>query len=172
MYDEANQLQKAFSNNVYDHEEPAFEEIWPTESRGDGIIVANNFRTGAAQGKSSMIRKAHCRLCGFPNDLVAVDHSGGSIDGLGAGGGITTQVASAPLAMSAVNYKGPTTHTENAGTQAFKKGSGCALCFSKNSTGMRVDALTFTNPWDKLSLTGFVWLFCIIIPCLLQINII
>lgn len=128
--------------------DPAFEDIWPSETRGDGAIVKNNRRTGAAQGKGTLIRKAHCRLCGFPNDLVAVDHSGGSIDGEGAGGSITTAVASAPVS-------GGGTHTEAYGSQSLRRGAGCALCFSKNSTVLRIDADAEPNPWDRIVPLGF-----------------
>ncbi len=66
--------------------DPGFADLWPSETRGDGAVRRNNANTGGAQGKGTLLRKAPCRLCGFVNDLSAVDHSGGSIDGMGAGG--------------------------------------------------------------------------------------
>lgn len=152
--DEGNSFQKAFWKAVTPNEGLEFDDLWPTETRGDGKVRPNNFRTGAAQGKSSIKRKAPCRLCGFLNDLTLIDHSGGSIDGEGAGGNITTTTVSAPTSAPANQGKGYT-HTEQVGTQAYRGASGCALCFSKNSTGMRVDVLTEVDPWDRLSLTGF-----------------
>lgn len=81
------------------------------------------------------------------NDLVSVDHSGGSLDGNGAGGSIAT-------ATSTITLPNGTTHTENYGTQTANKNSGCALCFSKNSSGQRV-LLTAGNPWNKINPLGF-----------------
>lgn len=155
MIDAANQRQKAFWRIIESHEEPAFDDLWPTETRGDGKLVANNLRTGAAQGKSSMVRKAHCVLCGFPNDLVRIDHSGGSIDGLGAGGQVTTSTVSAPVSSVGLHDLSNGKHTENIGTQAYRNASGCALCFSKNSTKLRQDAMTYVDPWDRIAILGF-----------------
>lgn len=153
--DEANAFQKAFWKTKSPNDDITFDDLWPSETKGDGKVRPNNFRTGAAQGKSSIIRKAPCRLCGWINDLTRIDHSGGSIDGEGAGGQITTQTVSAPTSAPP-SIDGKTfTHTENAGTQAYRNASGCGLCFSKNSTGMRVDVLSEVDPWDRLSLTGF-----------------
>lgn len=154
MIDSANQRQRAYWRVIESHEEPAFDDVFPSETRGDGKLVANNLRTGAAQGKSSMVRKAHCILCGFPNDLVRIDHSGGSIDGMGAGGAVVTATVSAPVSGKFYNKAG-VNHTENIGTQAYRNASGCALCFSKNSTRLRQDAMTFVNPWDRISNLGF-----------------
>lgn len=124
-----------------------FEPLWPSATKGNGRVVSNNSKNGGAQGKASIILKAHCRLCGFPNDTNLVDHLGGSLDGNGAGGGITTATATTTLASGA-------THTENYGTQAYNKGSGCALCFSKNSTSQRI-ITTGGNPWNKQENYGF-----------------
>lgn len=160
--DGANRRQKAFWFPGSPSDEPAFDEQWPTETKGDGKLVANNFRTGAAQGKSSMVRKAHCMLCGWPNDIARIDHSGGSLDGLGAGGGIVTQTVSANT--SATNNVGkPIKHTENIGTQSYRNASGCSLCFSKNSTKMRQDAMTQVDSWSRLRLTGFMFLGIILV---------
>jgi hypothetical protein len=144
----SNELQKAFWRADNPNAELPDTDFWPTESRGDGKVRKNNARTGAAQGKSSLIRKAPCRLCGWLNDLTAIDHSGGSLDGEGAGGSITTATASVTLLNGTV-------HTENYGTQALRKNSGCALCFSKNSTSLRIDVQTYVNPWDRIQPLGF-----------------
>jgi len=124
-----------------------FEDIWPSETRGDGQVVKNNARDGSAQGKGTLLRKAHCRLCGFPNDLTAIDHSGGSLDGNGAcflasSGTVTYGVA------------GDGTATETYGDPGIRKGAGCAFCGTKNSTSQRV-LLTAGNPWDKVQPLGF-----------------
>lgn len=124
-----------------------FEDLWPSESRGDGKVKANNSRDGSAQGKGSFIRKASCRLCGFVNDLSGIDHSGGSLDGNGAAFVAATGVARVTLPNGTV-------HTENYGTPGTRVGSGCALCASKNSTGQRI-LLTGGNPWDKVQPLGF-----------------
>jgi hypothetical protein len=127
--------------------DPGFVDIFPTETRGDGNVRRNNYITGAAQGKGTLLRKAPCSVCGFINDLTAIDHSGGSIDGLGAGGtialGTSTWKTSAPPSINGNNY----TATESYGTQALRKNSGCALCFSKNSTKIRtlIDYVSYLN---------------------------
>lgn len=124
------------------------DDLWPSETGGTGVVEKNNQRTGAAQGKSSLLRKAKCRLCGFPNDLTAIDHSGGSLDGEGAGGAITTATATWTVT-------GGATATENYGTQAYRKNAGCALCLSKNSTGMRADVLVNIDSWSQRPPLGF-----------------
>lgn len=136
------------ANLVGPNVDPGFSDLWPTETRGDGKVRKNNAHTGAAQGKGTLLRKAPCRLCGFPNDLTAIDHSGGSIDGEGAGGAITTATVS--YAVS-----GGTTATENIGTQALRRGSGCALCFSGNSTAQRVLIDSEPSAWDRVQPLGF-----------------
>ncbi len=140
--------ERAFWRAYHPGAEPEWHEPWPTESRGNGVVVKNNRRTGAAQGKSSLIRKAHCRLCGFPNDLSRVDHSGGSLDGDGAGGEINSVLESAPVT-------GGGTHTEYAGEQAYRTNAGCSLCLSKNSSLMRVDVASIDDPWSRISPLGF-----------------
>lgn len=124
-----------------------FQELWPTETRGDGSIVANNRRGGDAQGKGSLIRKAHCRLCGFPNNLIAVDHSGGSLDGNGGAYLISSGTVSYPVS-------GGGTATETYGNPGVRPNAGCALCGSKNSSKQRV-LLTMGNPWDRVAPLGF-----------------
>jgi hypothetical protein len=134
------ELERAFERDNAPAQ-PYFEDLWPSETKGDGLVVANNVRDGSAQGKGSLVSKAHCRLCGFPNDLSRVDHSGGSLDGNGAGGAITTATAS--------SYPtGGDTHTEAYGDQAYRNASGCALCFSKNSSPVRVQ-LTDGDAWGN-----------------------
>lgn len=129
-------------------EEVYFEEMWPTETAGNGQVVPNNVRDGGGQGKPSPLRKAHCRQCGFPLDLNANDHSGGAEQILsGAGGQITTATAT-------ITYPNGTTHTEPYGTQVYNKGAGCPLCFSKNSSRIRVD-VNNVNPWNVLPPLGF-----------------
>lgn len=124
-----------------------FDDFWPTETRGNGKVVKNNSRTGAAQGKSSLIQKAHCRMCGYPNDMIMIDHSGGSLNGDGAGGQISTEIVSFTMPNGTV-------HTEGVGTQVPRVNSGCALCFSKNSSGQRV-LLTAGNSWNRIQPLGF-----------------
>lgn len=124
-----------------------FDELWPSETSGNGQVVLNNSRNGAAQGKGSFLLKAHCRLCGFPNDMSRTDHSGGSLDGNGAGGSVSLSTVTATL-------NNGTTHTEGVGTQSFRNASGCALCFTKNSTKQRI-LLTAGDPWNKPRNLGF-----------------
>lgn len=128
--------------------DPGFEDIWPSDTAGDGLVKSNNANTGDAQGKGSLLRKAACQLCGFPNDLSAIDHSGGSADGNGAGSTIATSTVSAPVS-------GGGTHTEPIGTQSASRGAGCALCFSKNSTSQREQIETTANPWSQVAPLGF-----------------
>lgn len=124
-----------------------FQDLWPSETRGDGKVVKNNQRDGSAQGKGSLIKKAHCRLCGFPNDLISIDHSGGSLDGNGA----CYLVSSGTVTYGTV---GDGTATETYGNPGVRPGAGCALCGSKNSTKQRT-LLTAGNPWDKVQPLGF-----------------
>jgi hypothetical protein len=134
--------------------DPGWEDMWPTETRGDGNVKRNNYRTGGAQGKGTLLRKISCRLCGFLNDATAQDHSGGSIDGEGAMGQITTAVVSFPVSAPPSPFGNATVSSENIGTQVTRKGSGCQFCGSKNYTSLRV---IFDNP-DPLNsplLEGF-----------------
>lgn len=124
-----------------------YEDLWPSESRGNGNVVRNNSRDGSAQGKGSFIRKASCRMCGFMNDLAAIDHEGGSMDGNGACFVSSTATATVTLASGA-------THAENYGEPGVRRGAGCALCGSKNSSKQRI-LLTGGNPWDKVQNLGF-----------------
>lgn len=150
MESDSDELERAFwrAKGTVPSADLSAVELWPTESKGNGKVVKNNQRTGAAQGKSNLIRKAHCRLCGFPNDITIVDHSGGSLDGEGAGGAITSTLVSAPVS-------GGGTHTEYVGLQAYRTAAGCALCFSKNNTAQRVNIDIEPSPWDRISPLGF-----------------
>lgn len=142
------------ANGTLPPADPAFVDLWPTESRGDGNVRKNNARDGSAQGKGALLRKAPCRLCGWPNDLVRVDHSGGSIDGNGAGGAITTSTQTANTS-GATRTGGVVTHSENVGTQVASNGAGCALCFSKNNTLRRLAVEPTADPWERLPPLGF-----------------
>lgn len=120
------------------HADPGFVDLWPTEQRGNGLVKRNNAQTGGAQGKGTLLRKATCRLCGFVNDLSAIDHTGGSIDGMGAGGAITTATTTWTTSAPPDILGQLTTATEKIGTQSYRRAAGCALCFSKNSTRLRI----------------------------------
>lgn len=134
--------------------DPFFLDLWPSETRGDGNVRKNNANTGGAQGKGTLLRKAPCRLCGFINDLSAIDHSGGSIDGEGAGGGITVATVSFPVSAPVGIGGAPTVAMENIGTQAYRKNSGCALCFSRNSTRLRI-IIDYVSPLNTPLTLGF-----------------
>lgn len=119
-----------------------FEALWPSESRGDGSIKANNRETGAAQGRGSLKRKVSCKQCGYLFDTSVSLHDGGSMDGNGGGGTIT---------------KTSTTYTNSAGVsvsfdygdQAFNPGGGCPLCFSRNgAASLSADIAGATGPVD------------------------
>lgn len=124
-----------------------FENLWPSETSGDGKVVRNNAKTGSGQGKASFVRKAKCRQCGFPTDLNQNATDGGTLDGNGAGGGISTSTYTA-------TYPNGTTHTESGGTQTYNQGSGCPLCFSANASNEKLD-LTFDVNLDSLPRAGF-----------------
>lgn len=129
--------------------DPGFADLWPSESRGDGKIRKNNIRTGGAQGKGTLLRKAPCKLCGFPGDLNAIDHTGGSLDGKGGYGEVTPLVATSPVSGPPDILGNSVTHTENYGDQTIGINNGCALCGTKNSTDIRTiieDASPFNSP--------------------------
>lgn len=126
-----------------------FTDMFPSETRGDGLMRKNNAETGAAQGRGGTKRKVRCQQCGFLVDINAVDHSGGSFDGNGAGGAVTTVTDSGTMlsgeSVNAGHYynvgdsgydsSAPTTEkTRYQGSQAVKKGAGCPFCFSKNAS--------------------------------------
>lgn len=134
--------------------DPGFEDVWPSETRGDGKVRKNNSRTGGAQGKGTLKRKAPCRLCGFINDLSAIDHTGGSIDGMGAGGAIATTTSSWTTSAPPDVRGNQTTATENSGTQAYRKNAGCALCLTKDSSKLRIIA-EYSSPLNSPLSLGF-----------------
>lgn len=127
---------------VSDKDPRGFNDVFPTETRGDGKIRENNVRTGAAQGKGSFKKKVRCQQCGFLVNLNTVDYSGGSLDGAGAGGNIAQTADVGVMNNGDTTDSGMTNdvggaNTHKVGTQAFKKGAGCPFCFSKNSTKIR-----------------------------------
>ncbi len=134
--------------------DPGFSDLWPSESRGNGNVRRNNANTGGAQGKGTLLRKAPCRLCGFINDLSAIDHTGGSIDGQGAGGAVTSTVSSWTTSAPPSILGKLTTATENVGTQSYRRNAGCALCLSKNSTRLRI-IIDYVSPLNTPLTMGF-----------------
>jgi len=58
-----------------------FLPLFPSETRGDGRLVANNLRTGAGQGRGSNRRKVRCLQCGFLADLNRKTNDGGDPEG-------------------------------------------------------------------------------------------
>ena len=142
--------------------DPGWVDMWPSETRGNGQVRKNNANTGGAQGKGTLLRKLACNKCGFIFDASAVDHTGGSIDGEGAGGGITTAVVSAPTSAPP-SINGQTyTHSENIGTQAYRKNAGCPLCFSKNGTKLRI-IIDYVSPLNSPLTLGFIFIFCFVV---------
>lgn len=94
--------------------------MFPSETAGDGRIRRQYLRDRDGQGNGLKLRRVACKNCGFPGcDLVRHDHSGGSLDGSGAGGAITQQGSGADA------------------NQAYNSGGGCPLCYSKNFYGSR-----------------------------------
>ena len=146
MIDEDYSLQQSFqrSNTPFYVD---FEDFFACNQHGNGQVVTNNSRTGAAQGKSNLVRKAHCRVCDFPNDLSVVDHSGGSLDGEGAGGSVVPTTATYTLLSGVVA-------TETYGTQAYRVNAGCYLCFSKNNSKVTT-LVTDSDPWSTPRQLGF-----------------
>ena len=107
--------------------EGIFNPIWPSDTRGNGRIAANNRISGGAQsGAKSTRLKVHCRQCGFLADLNRDDSSGGSLDGDGAIGSVT--LTTPTITVAGVGF----TYTENVRSRSFKRGAGCPLCGSKN----------------------------------------
>lgn len=131
-----------------DIEKVVFDPLWPSETKGNGNIVKNNKNTGAGQGIASFVLKAKCKQCGFPLDLNRNDTTGGSLDGNGAGGAISTSTYTATLSNG-------DTHTEQAGSQAYNQGAGCPLCFSKNSSHNKLDQSQNVKPFDSIPRAGF-----------------
>lgn len=109
-------------------------DVFPTETKGNGLIAKNNLRTGAAQGVGSFKRKVKCKICGFPVDIQKVDHSGGSMDGNGAGGQVIVNSNSPDLAPD----------------QKYNLNAGCPLCFSKNSSKISINEIPTPEPTKQV----------------------
>lgn len=124
-----------------------FDEVFPSPTKGNGQLVSNNYKTGAAQGRSSFIRKAKCQQCGFPVDLSRVDHTGGSLDGNGAGGNIIPTTTN-------YTYPNGTPLSITAGNQEYQTNAGCPFCFSKNSAIIKRD-ITSEQGADRIPPLGF-----------------
>lgn len=118
------------ANPITEKDPRGFNDVFPSETKGDGLMRPNNFRTGAAQGRGGFKRKVKCQQCGFLVNINAVDYSGGSLDGFGAGGAIN-QVSDTGIMNNGSTY------TDTHGEQALKKGAGCPFCFSKNSSKVK-----------------------------------
>lgn len=99
--------------------------FWPTSTAGNGKYKKNNLKTGSAQGIGSLKRKVGCKQCGFVFDASKVAHDGGSLNGNGAGGIITTGTVTYPVGRD-------TTETDVYGDQVYNLNAGCPLCFSRN----------------------------------------
>ena len=94
--------------------------LFPSATAGDGMVVANNLRSGNRQpdAQPSVLRKVHCAQCGFLNSLHRVAPSGGDFNGDGAYAGNT--------------LSGSSNDGDLVGEGNLQVGSGCALCGSKN----------------------------------------
>ena len=104
-----------------------FKQLFPSATAGSGRVVPNNSRDGRGQGRASAKRKAHCRHCGFPNDIKKIATNSGTMSGDGARGTITKYSETGTLL-------GGGTFTDTYGDAALRKGAGCAFCHSPNST--------------------------------------
>ena len=98
--------------------------FFPSETVGTGSILPQYRKINDGQGGGLKLRRVSCKICGFPGaDLVRHDHSGGSLDGNGAGGSISLQ------------SNGSGTQQSGDGNQTYNKGAGCPMCFSRNFYG-------------------------------------
>jgi len=130
-----------------DSDSRGFEDIFPSETRGDGLMRPNNARTGGAQGKGSNKRKVRCQQCGFLVNINTVDYSGGSLDGRGAGGAVTQSADVGDISNGETTDSGHPDESSDGdteygplhyvGEQAHRKGAGCPFCFSKNSSKVK-----------------------------------
>ena len=110
------------------------QEMFPTETAGTGRIQRQYLKERDGQGGGLSLRRVSCGICGFPGcDIVRHDHSGGSLDGSGAGGNIALQTVTAA--------HGSSTQNAGDGDQTYRTGGGCPLCYSKafRSSGRRHD---------------------------------
>lgn len=103
-----------------------FKRTFPTRTAGDGKVRQNSARSGEGQGRGSSKKFAHCKQCGYANDVNRIDTSGGSDTGDGAVKSITKTTATGTLL-------GGQTTTDTYGSANYAKGGGCACCGSKNS---------------------------------------
>lgn len=115
--------------------------VFPTETAGDGRIRRQYLKQSDGQGGGRKRRRVSCRNCGFPGcDLDRHDHSGGSLDGSGAGGTVTLQS----------NGDGDQQGAD--GNQEYRFGGGCPMCFSKNFYGSGVSRDEFAAASSFLGL--------------------
>ena len=106
-----------------------FRQAFPTGTARRGLVRPNSARDGSGQGRGSSKRIAHCKQCGFPNDLKRISTAGGDLSGDGARGAITkTTETGTTLAGASIS--------DTQGNAALRKGAGCALCHSKNSAAV------------------------------------
>lgn len=118
-------------------ESVGFAPLFPSETRGDGKLRANNKESGGLLGSGSFKKKVSCSNCGFMLDLNRDDVSGGSDSGNGAGGRIAVETVS-------LTQPGGETYTEYSPDQSFAKGGGCPMCFSKNGSKNRPEDVSET----------------------------
>lgn len=96
-----------------------FQDLFPSESAGDGMIRRQYFKRNDGQGQGTGVQRVSCKNCGFTGcDTSRHDNSGGTLDGNGALGATSVQSGSASDSAD--------------GNQAHNKGGGCPLCGSKN----------------------------------------
>lgn len=114
--------------------------MFPTPTQGDGSVRPAYRKMTDGQGRSVSTRRVGCGICGFPGaDTNKHDHSGGSLDGSGAGGTISLQ------------SDGSGAQSDADGNQTYRSGGGCPLCFSKAFTGVRrYDEFMSSRPVDVL----------------------
>lgn len=80
---------------------------------GSGEVLPQYRKTSDGQGLASVGQRVSCGICGFRGaNLDKHDHSGGSLDGNGAGGAVISD-------------------GNGNGYREYKTGSGCPLCFSR-----------------------------------------
>ena len=134
----------AKANPISELNPMGFENAFPTETKGDGLLRPNNANTGAAQGKGGTKKKVKCQICGFLFDANKVDYAGGSLDGQGAAGAVTQSTDTGTLSNG-------DSYSETYGNQAYKKNAGCPLCFSKNGAKVK----NFTQAPTPIPKVGF-----------------
>jgi hypothetical protein len=126
--------------NPIDEKDPRnFTDMFPSPTRGDGLLRPNNVRTGAEQGRAGLKKKVRCQQCGFLMDINKVDYSGGSLDGQGAAGEVVQSADVGVMNNGDTTDSGMTDNvgnpeTHKVGEQVYKKNSGCPLCFSKHGS--------------------------------------